>query len=235
MASKTQISGRTHASAVSKQLRRLGYNPYGAHETRHGGYIARDWPFQVDTQFGKIVRVLYEGIHRELKAPASRSESEREKARLERMGDMMEDLKTVGYFVVWGWDPANGKTDNSFLAVSGAPARKKDLPKGEEVVVPQEGLQEVVEIPVEDVPPPAVPEETLSPGSAYALVPLMTPEDAEEAVRAIRLTARTDPTAARQMEAHLYYLALVAVVSAYEDAVDVAATVLQTQGILLPR
>lgn len=232
---KAQITGRTHASAVSKQLRRLGYQPYGANETRFGGYIVKDWLSEVDTQKGRIVRVSYEGVHRELKSPASRQERAREKARLERMKDMMEDLRTIGYFVVWGWSPATGRTDNTFIAVSGAPARGKDIPEGEEVVVPQEVLQEVIPIPVEEVSPPAALAEPLSPKGAYALVPLMSMEDAEEGVRAVQLAAKTDPKAARQMEAHLYYLALVAVVSASEDAVDVAATVLQTQGVLLPR
>lgn len=226
MANKIRITGRTHASAVSKQLRRLGYNPYGAHETRHGGYIVKDWPFEVDTQFGRVVRVYYDGVHRELKAPTNRNEKEREKARLERLKDIIEDLRTVGYFVVWGWDRASGKIDNSFVAVSGAPARQSDIPEEEEVVVPQEP---------EEAPPASVPAEPVPVKGAFPFVPLVTPEDAEDGVRTIRETARTDPEAARRMEAHLYYLALVAVISGSDDAVDVAAVVLQTQGILLPR
>lgn len=240
MANKVRTTGKTSASAVSKQLRRLGYSPYGVHETRHGGYIVKDWPSETDTQLGKIVRVHYEGIHRELKAPASRSERAREEARLERLKDIIEDLKTVGYFVVWGWDRATGKVDNSFLVVSGAPARPSDVPTGPEVVVPQEPAPEPVKDPqpepvVQDAPPATVPAEPVFPKGAFPLVPLVTPEDAEDGVRTIQETARTNPEAARRMEAHLYYLALVAVVSGSEDAVDVAATVLQTQGILLPR
>jgi len=223
---KHQTTGRTHASAVSKQLRRLGYNPYGAHETRYGGYIVREWPGQSDTEGGKIVRVSYEGVSRELKGVQARKAAEREKARLERVADMMEDLKTVGYFVVWGWNEDTGKTDNSFLAVSGAPARRSDIPESEDLVAPQETEEASVETPSGETDPKR---------GAFPFVPLVTPEDADEHVRTIRETAKTDPEAARRMEGHLYYLALVAVVSGTEDAVDVAATVLQTQGVLLPR
>jgi hypothetical protein len=235
MATSTiRMTGRTSASAVSKQLRRLGYNPYGAHETRHGGYIVKDWlNGPQDTQGGRIVRVSYDGAHRELKAPASRQEREREKARLERMKDMLEDLKTIGYFVVWGWSVGTGKVDNSFLVVSGAPARLSDVPEGEEVVVAQEPAPEPVE--ALEAPPVTVPAELVPVKGAFPFVPLVTPEDAEDGVRTIRETAKTDPEAARRMEAHLYYLALVAVISGSDDAVDVAAVVLQTQGILLPR
>lgn len=230
---KKQITGRTHASAVSKQLRMLGYSPYGAHETRHGGYIVREWAGAKDTEGGKLVKVHYDGIHRELKGPLSRKEVEREKARLERMHDMADDLKSVGYFVVWGWDAASGEVDYSFLVVSGSPARRKDVPEEEEVVMVQEETQEAVQAPSE--PSQDLPTEPGSPRGAFPLVPLVTPEDAEEGVTIIRETAKTNPEAARRMEAHLYYLALVAVVSGADDATDVAATVLQTQGILLPR
>lgn len=230
MATKPRITGKTHASAVSKQLRRLGYNPYGAHETRYGGYVVRGWKDHLDTEGGQIVQVGYEGVQRELKPTMSRKATEREKARLERMADMAEDLRTTGYFVAWGWNE-KGEQDASFLAVSGSPARPVDIPEEEEVVVPQETVQEPEEAP-QDAPPPPV---TAPRPGAFPFVPLVTPEDTEDLVRTIREAATTDPEAARRMEAHLYYLVLVAVVSGVEDAADVAATALQTQGILLPR
>lgn len=223
MATKNQIGTRTHASAVSKQLRRLGYNPYGAHENRHGGYIVRAWA-PLDTQGGPIVQVRYDGIHRELKGAAARKHSECERARLERMGDMMEDLKTIGYFVVWGWDLETGKTDNTFLAVSGSPARRTDIPEAEEVVIPQEVTEEPQEAPQEELV-----------ARVFPFVPLMSLEDAEVSVQKIQNVSARDPEVARRMESHLYYQALVAVVGGSPDAVDVCATVLQTQGLLLPR
>ncbi len=228
MANKRQITGKTHASAVSKQLRMLGYSPYGVHETRHGGYLCQEWPDIQDINGGRVVKVMYQGAERELTKEDGdkRKTSVREAARLGRMNDMMEDLKTLGYFVVWGWD-ASGKTDDSFLVVSGAPARRSDVPETQETT-------ETVETPQEAVQAPAEPEKAPV-RLHYPALPMLTIDQAEEHVRLIQTTAQADPGAASGMERHLYYLALVAVVGGSDEAVDVAATVLQTQGILLPR
>jgi hypothetical protein len=240
-------NGGTHASAVSKMLMNLGYTKFAQYDTTQGGYYCSNWG--EDTEGGLKVKVEFRRPGRGLKGKPSEDTVNR--VRRAKLTAMANDLRSVGYYVSWGWDDKTGDPDTSFIVASVNPARA-DQPEtapedqtfdsSEIAAAAREHLaksQEGKEAPPEpeSVPePPQEPETAEKPREGLWAFLISIPQ-IEETVREIhRAHNAGKDDAARRMEHTLYQKVLLAIVGGgLEDPRHLAAAALATQHLSFAR
>lgn len=219
--SETRTVGRnggTHASAVSKQLMQMGHHKFAQYDLSRGGYFCSNWG--EDLQGGTKVKIEYRGPGRGLRGKPSEETVNR--VRRAKLNEMAQDLRTVGYFVSWGWDEVSGDPDTSFIVASANPSREESVD------------------PAEPERPDAEPEPlraTDSGGLPDLSRLLISIEQIEQAVLDITLAHNGGkPEVARRLEHALYHQVLIAVVAGSpEDPRFLAAAALVTQHLSFPR
>jgi hypothetical protein len=243
-------NGGTHASAVSKMLMNLGYTKFAQYDTTQGGYYCSNWG--EDTEGGLKVKVEFRRPGRGLKGKPSEDTVNR--VRRAKLTAMANDLRSVGYYVSWGWDDKTGDPDTSFIVASVNPARgvlnelltsdpgDQTFDSSEIAAAAREHLaksQEGKEAPPEpeSVPEPPQELETAEKPREGLWAFLISIPQIEETVREIhRAHNAGKDDAARRMEHTLYQKVLLAIVGGgLEDPRHLAAAALATQHLSFAR
>jgi hypothetical protein len=254
-------NGGTHASAVSKMLMNLGYTKFAQYDTTQGGYYCSNWG--EDTEGGLKVKVEFRRPGRGLKGKPSEDTVNR--VRRAKLTAMANDLRSVGYYVSWGWDDKTGDPDTSFIVASVNPPREGDVPgqrspenafteapeapeAPEELTLSdiagaaREHLSQTLEPPQNAPEPESVPEppqelETAEKPREGLWAFLISIPQIEETVREIhRAHNAGKDDAARRMEHTLYQKVLLAIVGGgLEDPRHLAAAALATQHLSFAR
>jgi hypothetical protein len=207
-------NGGTHASAVSKMLMNMGYTKFHQYDTDRGGYYCSNWG--TDSQNGTMVKVEFRRPGRGLKGKSSEHTVNR--VRRNKLTEMARGLRTMGYYVEWGWDEESGEPDTTFLVVSVNPARVGDV-----TLAGDEQVQAA----------PAIPQDVLEPLRIF----LISIQQVEETVQEIsRAHNAGKDDVARRMEHTLYQKVLLAIVGkSTDDPLALAAAALATQHLSFPR
>lgn len=210
----------TSASAVSRRLSTEGYVKANRNNLTQGGY--RCWEWGADINGGVLVKVEYLYIERDMKVRGGPREKALNEARRQRLAEISQYLRGLGYYVSWGWDDRTGDPDTTFIAVASSPVRHEDAEPATLSLRPEDMNQ--------------VREQKPDSSEKWREMLISVAEVDESATEVFRAHNAGRDENARRMEHHIYYQVLMAIVGETgENPQELAAAALVTQHLSFPR